>query len=159
MDGFVRTISGNPYLNAVAIFITLGGAVVFLWSNRKVVGRFLLFLWRVSLGRFVTSIDETHRQTTMSIRYERYLIAVMARHFAVVIFFLWFFMLGRDALRVLESAKAADTGLHLALVIFVNVLSFVVGSRLYDVIYISRRIIEAHDSVENEHERKNRSND
>jgi len=152
MDNFVAAVSRNTYLNSLAIFITLAGALIFLWANRTVIGRVFGALWRVTLGRFVTSLEETRRHTKMGIQYERYLIAVTARHFAVALLGIWFFALIRDLQRSLVESHVAGAGLSLSLGVLLNVLVFIVGSRLFDVIIICRRIIEAHDAVERERE-------
>ena len=149
MEGFVVAISGSPYLNALAIVVTLATAIGFFWSNRAGIWRLLEAIWRFTLGRFVGSRSDTDRHTTMAIRYDRYLIAVLARHFAVAAIAVLLWWVTRGVLTSSSKTMIASlNALELALVILLNVCAFVAISRLNDAVVICRNIIDAHDSLE-----------
>jgi hypothetical protein len=151
MEGLASTIANNEVLQAVGIVAAVGTALGFVWNNRTVLIRLLLFVPR----KFDALITPSPQETRLAIRVgalnAAYLVAYVSRHFSVALLscILWLI-----SVRVTDTIKQTSTGSEMGTVlwwsfaILNNVLCAIVAARLLEVFNVSRSVIRLIEDIE-----------
>ena len=146
MDAVVKWIASNTYLQATGIMITLVGAVIFLWTNRRVIVETVGWIVNQTFGRIWTPEEHKQRHVKIGMKHPSYLVAVIARTLAFLIFIIVLRWSGGVTLEAASKIQPSTTlsqiflfSLHMANSTF----NLIIGARLGELYRICSDVMAA----------------